>query len=205
MNGKKENKISNQPKKAKATDPCEKYGIAITDYILGEEMDIPREELFTHLAACEHCRKDLANWRDTYSAMRNKAYMEKPETKKKYQEMLARIKSSASSVVPSSQCSAGDKLQGGIDININKEYGWHAGILWSHLGENGPTKEEDIPAKIQADKDKAKVLTGWLMGEKKVCMKQINQDKYIYLTKEEQEKYNQVKDKTIGQAEQPRA
>ena len=176
---------------------CEKYGLAITDYILGEEMDMPKEELFNHLASCESCRKDLENWRETYSVMRNKTYMEKPETKQKYQEMLARIKTSS--------CDTGKQLTNGVDININKEYGWHAGILWSHLGENGPTKVEEIPAKIKLDTDKARVVTGWLMGEKKVCMKQVKQDKYIYLTKEEQEKYLQVKGINIGQENRQQA
>lgn len=192
MNGKKENKISTRPKKA--TDPCEKYGLAITDYILGAEMDMPREELFNHLASCESCRKDLANWRDTYSAMRNKAYMEKPEIKKKYQEMLERIKSS--------QCSSVDKIQGGTDININMEYGWHAGILWRHLGEYGPTKVEEIPAKINLDTDKARVVTGWLMGEKKVCLKQVKNAEYIYLTEAEQEKYHPVQGNAIERTDQ---
>lgn len=170
---------------------CEKYGIAITDYILGEEMNISREELFNHLATCDKCRNDLTNWRDTYAAMRNKAYLEKPETKKKYNEMLERIKSS--------QCCSDGKLPDGVDININLEYGWYAGTLWHHLGEYGPTKVEDVPAKIKVDADKVKYVTGWLMGEKKVCMKQVKNATYIYLTKEEQEKYRQVKGKTTDQ------
>ncbi len=180
-----------------AKDKCEKYGLAITDYILGEEMDISREDLFNHIASCEKCQKDLENWRETYAAMRNKAYMEKPETKQKYQEMLERIKSP--------KCNPGNQLPSGTDIDINKEYGWHAGILWRHLAENGPTKEEEIPVKIQADKDKAKIVTGWLMGEKKVCLRQVKGEKYIYLTKDEQEKYRHVQGIRIKQPNQAQA
>ena len=57
---------------------------------------------------------------------------------------------------------------------------------------------------IQADKDKAKIITGWLMGEKKVCLRQVKGVKYIYLTKDEQEKYHQVKGMAI-KLDQPRA
>ena len=28
---------------------CKKYGIAITDFVLGEKMDIPKEELLKHI------------------------------------------------------------------------------------------------------------------------------------------------------------
>ena len=139
----------------------------------------------------------MANWRETYTAMRNKAYMEKPEIKKKYQEMLERIKSP--------KCNPGNKLPDGTDINIDMEYGWHAGILWRHLGEYGPTKVEDIPAKINLDTDKARVVTGWLMGEKKVCMRHTKNAQYIYLTKDEQEKYHQGHGKTIRPTDQAQA
>lgn len=195
MNNKKSNKASSAPEKTK--DTCEKYGIAITDYILNEEMSMSREELFNHLASCAKCQKDLSGWSDTYSAMRNKAYMEKPETKQKYNEMLERIKSSS--------CDLSAKLPDGVDININLEYGWHAGILWRHLGESGPTKVDDIPAKINLNLDKAKVVTGWLMGEKKVCVRHSKNSEYLYLTKEEQEKYRQVHGKPIRPANQAQA
>ena len=188
----------------KSKNQCEKYGLAITDYVLGEEMDISREELFNHIATCENCQKDLANWRNDYAALRNKAYFEKPETKKKYQEMLNRVKSSPArpESIRDSQCGLGDKLPDGIDVNINLEYGWYAGTLWHHLGEYGPVRLEDIPEKINADMDKVKYVTGWLMGEKKVCMKQAKDSLYIYLTKEEQEKYHQIKGKTTEKIDQ---
>lgn len=179
----------------KGKSACEKYGLAITDYILDEEMAITKEELFNHLASCEKCRNDLANWRDTYAAMRNKAYLEKPETKKKYDEMLNRVKSS--------QCSPTANLPEGTDININLEYGWHAGTLWQHLAAHGPTKMEDVPKIINTDADKAKVVSGWLMGEKKVCLKQVKDAQYIYLTKDEQEKFRRIKDQAAGPRDNP--
>lgn len=189
----------------KGKSGCEQYGLAITDYILDEEMDITKEELFNHLASCENCRNDLANWRETYAAMRNKAYLEKPETKKKYDEMLNRVKSASGGLdrVKSSQCRPDAKLPDGVDININLEYGWYAGTLWQHLAANGPTKIEDVPKIINTDADKAKVVSGWLMGEKKLCMKQAKDAKYIYLTKDEQEKFRRINGQSAGQTDSP--
>ncbi|MEW6027030.1 MAG: hypothetical protein AB1599_07040 [Planctomycetota bacterium] len=56
-----------------------------------------------------------------------------------------------------------------------------------------------------SDKDKAKIVTGWLMGEKKVCLKQVKGTKYIYLTEDEKKKYHQVKNISLGHENQPRA
>lgn len=70
---------------------CDKYGIAITDYVLGEEMDITYDELFNHLRECVECRKDLANWQTTYAALRTDAYHKTPEAKKRMQELLDKI------------------------------------------------------------------------------------------------------------------
>jgi hypothetical protein len=42
------------------------------------------------------------------------------------------------------------------------------------------------------DEDKAKFLSGWLMGEKKVCMRHAKNAQYIYLTKEEEEKFKRI-------------
>jgi len=187
----------------KGKSACEKYGLAITDYILDEEMDIPKEELFNHLASCDSCRKDLANWRDTYMAMQNKAYMEKPETKKKYDEMLNRVKASTGSAKTLSQCSSSAKLPDGVDININLEYGWYAGTLWQHLAANGPAKIEEVPKILNTDADKAKIVSGWLMGEKKICLRHAKDAQYIYLTKDEQEKFRQINGKSAGQIDSP--
>ena len=50
-----------------------------------------------------------------------------------------------------------------------------------------------------------RVVTGWLMGEKKLCMRHTKNAQYIYLTNDEQEKYHQVKGITIGRTDQAQA
>jgi len=71
---------------------CKKYGIAITDFVLGEEMDITRKELFNHLRKCADCRADLSNWQTTYAALRTEAYHKTPEAKKRMEELWEKIK-----------------------------------------------------------------------------------------------------------------
>jgi len=71
---------------------CEKYGMAITNYVLGEDLRMPAEELFAHLRVCQKCRDELVDWRETYAVMRTEAYYKKPKAQKKFQELLEKIK-----------------------------------------------------------------------------------------------------------------
>jgi len=158
---------------AKDKNKCEKYELAITDYILGEEMDITREELLNHLATCDNCQKDLTNWRETYAAMRNKAYMEKPETKKKYQEMLERIKSSSCEKVP------------GKDVNINTKIGAPAGVIWRYLATNGWINVDELPKKTNLNKEIVHEAIGWLGKEGKILMTEEKQTTYVCLADHE--------------------
>ncbi|MDI6789047.1 MAG: hypothetical protein QME51_11805, partial [Planctomycetota bacterium] len=73
-------------------DKCKKYGLAITDYVLGEAMALSYDELFNHLRECKKCREDLYDWQNTYAAMRTKEYFSRPETKKKMADMIANVK-----------------------------------------------------------------------------------------------------------------
>jgi len=106
---------------------------------------------------------------------------------------LNRVKSSGGlNRIKASSCSTDAKLPEGTDINIDLEYGWYAGTLWQHLAVNGPAKIEEVPKIIKTDEEKAKFVSGWLMGEKKVCIRNAKDAKYIYLTKEEQEKFHKI-------------
>lgn len=71
---------------------CEKYGIAITNYVLGEDLGMPPEELYNHLRNCPKCLDELTDWQETYAVMRTEAYHKTPEAKQRYEELLEKIK-----------------------------------------------------------------------------------------------------------------
>jgi len=78
-------------KTTKVKNKCEKYELAITNYVIGEEIDIPQKELFEHLARCRSCQGDLRNWRATYATMRAKEYDQRPEVKKQSQAFIKEL------------------------------------------------------------------------------------------------------------------
>ena len=167
------------PYKRDASHDCEKYGIAITDYILGEEMDITPAELFKHVANCAHCHKDLINWRDTYAAMSNQAYLEKPEVKQKYQQMLESIKRGKA-------CSTVGLPQGEKLIDIQWEIGHPAGTIWNLLGKYGKMKLDELAKQSNLNPVIFERAIGWLANENKICMSEAKGATYVYLTPTEQ-------------------
>lgn len=76
----------------KAKNPCKKYELAVTDYVLGQAMKMPKEELWEHLKTCKNCRRDFADWQDTYTVMKTEAYYNKPEGKQKMKESFEALK-----------------------------------------------------------------------------------------------------------------
>lgn len=76
----------------KAKNPCEKYELAVTDYVMGQAMKMPKEELWEHLKTCKNCRRDFADWQDTYTVMKTEAYYNKPEGKQKMKESFETLK-----------------------------------------------------------------------------------------------------------------
>ncbi|MFA5795163.1 MAG: winged helix-turn-helix domain-containing protein [Candidatus Brocadiia bacterium] len=158
---------------------CEKYGMAITDYILGEQMDMPESELFSHVANCDNCRKDLVNWRNTYAAMKNKAYLEKPEVQQKYRHMLESIKQGKA--CPEANLPKDEKL-----IDIQWEIGHPAGTIWNHLAKHGKMTMEELVGKSSLKPIIFERAIGWLAKENKICMTQAKDAVYVYLTPTEQ-------------------
>jgi len=79
-------------KKDKAKNPCEKYELAITDFVMGREMKMPKEELLEHLKTCKNCRRDLTDWQDTYTVMKTEAYYNTSEGKKKMKDSFEALK-----------------------------------------------------------------------------------------------------------------
>ncbi|MBI4712087.1 MAG: winged helix-turn-helix domain-containing protein, partial [Planctomycetes bacterium] len=161
---------------------CEKYGIAITNYVLGEDLRMPKEELLAHLKQCAKCHAELLDWQNTYAAMRTKSYHDKPEVKVKWAKFIQELVNSpvqCESMLP----------PGAKDVNIDDEYGLPAGHIWHLLGKEGPTRIDEIPKKTNHHPETAKYATGWLMGQNKVCMKEFQNARYIYLNKDEQVKF----------------
>ena len=76
-------------------NPCEKYELAITNYAMGEDMPISKDELFEHLRNCVKCRADLVDWQDTYASWRTEATVSQPEAKKRMDVLIEQFKSSA--------------------------------------------------------------------------------------------------------------
>jgi hypothetical protein len=116
---------------------CEKFGIAITNLVMVDDIGMPQEELFEHLRNCKTCREDLFEWRDTYMVMRLESEAENPEHKKKIVDMVAKIKREL-------LCN----VETGTKADKEKEFGPAAGDLWHILATEGPIMVNDIPKKL---------------------------------------------------------
>ena len=160
-------------------DKCEKYGIAVMNLVMGEDIGMPQEELFAHLKVCKECRSDLFEWRDTYTVMRMEADAKKPEYKQKAAEMAARIKKDL-------LC---DVTKAGQTADRNMEIGKPAGDLWKIIAREKIIRVADIPQKlIKYDIDQAYAAYGWLGKEKKVEIVYHEIGKCVKLTKDEEAK-----------------
>jgi hypothetical protein len=155
---------------------CEKYGIAVMNLVMGEDIGMTQDQLMNHLRECKQCRADLFEWRDTYQVMRMEADAKKPEHKQKVAEMVARIKRKLL------ECT-----EVGKKIDQNQEIGTPAGKLWEILAREGPIRVSDIPEKMRKDYDidQAFAAYGWLALEKKVDIFQGELGKCVDLTKDE--------------------
>lgn len=160
------------------TGPCEKYGLAITDYVLGEQMDITPEELFNHLRACTSCLDDLLEWKDTYAAMRTEAYHAKPETQEKMKRMVENLKQQVFGT-PSVYAQA----KGETVLNTDWEIGNVAGDIYRYVGKKGKTDTIEISRNTKLPLVKIDRALGWLAREKKVCLSEANRLTYVYLPK----------------------
>ncbi|MDI6733693.1 MAG: winged helix-turn-helix domain-containing protein [Planctomycetota bacterium] len=150
------------PSKRDAVHTCKKYGIAITDYVLGEEMDISREDLFNHLATCEKCRKDLDNWRENYAALRNEAYLRRPDVREKYQQMLQSIKKGETVMSQSPEV---------VKKEMVRVVGTGAGEIYKCLKADGPAMFiPQIKAKVTLTDAVFHQSLGWLEREDKVIV-----------------------------------
>ena len=160
---------------------CEKYELAITSYVLGEETELPKAELEAHLKTCKNCRQDLKEWKEAVAILRAEAHDAKPEAKKKRAELLAEIKGQPSGQEQCFQCLPSD-----IDL---KQIGWDVGDVWRCIGEHGPIPITDLPVKCNMPPWKITATFFWLVGEKKVEIVPDTFPNQVRLTPEEQNLY----------------
>jgi hypothetical protein len=176
------------------TNPCEKYELAITNYVIGEKIDIPQKELFDHLAQCLNCQGDLRNWKATYATMRAREYDARPEVQQRTKTFIkdlvrprpAPACANASTTKPSRLDIC---LDGAIDLNLDEKVGEPAGTLWQAIGQNEPVNIVELPQVSKLEPAKAFSSFGWLAREKKIELKKNHQGTYVCLTPAEKEKY----------------
>jgi len=117
---------------------CEKYELAITNFVLGEKMNIPEAELFNHLAKCKSCQGDFRNWRVTHAMMCAKEYDSRPEIKEKNEAFIKNLvygEPAKAGKPVSSQSLPGNR----IPINAKWEIKSAAERIYLCLKENGKT------------------------------------------------------------------
>jgi len=154
---------------------CEKYELAITNYALGEEMGMTKEELYEHLATCKKCQADMKEWSSAIGILRAEVHDATPASKTKRAELLASIKGHP---VPSPE----------VPPTWNT-VGKAAGEMWKCLGEKGPTVLTNLPQVCAMDFWLAASTYGWLLREQKLKVDQSKFPPIVQLTADEQNRY----------------
>ncbi len=174
---------------------CKRYAQAITDYVLGEEIDVPKEELTAHLNECTQCRKELTNWQDFQDMLRVKEYHSRPEVKEKWDSFIKELVASGAERSPDERrgqpIPAEVKPIRGAMLDHEAETGTLAGTVWRCLAKYGEVSEADLPQKAKLHPLKAHEGLGWLMHQKKVYKTKDKQTIYLYLNETEREIYQQ--------------
>ncbi|MDI6788802.1 MAG: winged helix-turn-helix domain-containing protein [Planctomycetota bacterium] len=162
-------------------DPCEKYGLAITNYVLSEDMGMTKEELFEHLKGCKNCRKDLTEWRDTVTVMRMETFSKTQEGKAKMHQDLTKLKERIKTEVV--EPSVPTTLP--PPINSEKIVGTAAGQIYNCLKGNGPMPIPVLKVKTKLEDYPFYGAMGWLDREGKIIVRGIgNQPQFAELRPE---------------------
>jgi hypothetical protein len=172
-------------KAKKNKNGCAKYGMAITNYVLGEELGMPQEELFAHLRTCAKCRAELLDWNDKVALFKTEAHFKKPEVQAKYQQMLESIKKGEAPCV-TAPLAKNEKL-----IDTDWAIGHYAGELHKFLGKAGKLPTDQVIRQTGFDQKQLERLIGWLAAERKICLSEDNKVEYVYLKPQEQKLYRQ--------------
>lgn len=200
-------------RKNKTKNQCEKYELAITNYVLGEAMGMTKEALFEHLKTCKNCRRDLTEWRDTYSVMKTEAYYQTPQGQAKMKRSFEDVKRQVAVATPAetrlpkptrlpkrtrltARQGGGQEgvvqvkpIPGEVILDPEEHIGHFAGVVWHHLARNGRVKEGELKRKVKLPARAFDRAIGWLAHEKKIHQARVKRTNYVYLTPLEREKY----------------
>ena len=197
-------------KAKKSENKCAKYGIAITNYVLGEDLRMPPEELYAHLKDCPKCLDELKDWQEVSATMRTEAYHQTPEAGKRYQELLEKIRQLPGPDLPAlppecfregrsavSPGQAGMKpgepctvlAQGEQLFNDEVVIGTVAGKIYNYLGPNGKQSYPAIRIGTGILDHPFYEAMGWLAREKKICRSKDATTFYAALAPAEKDKY----------------
>ena len=171
-------------RKNKTKNRCEKYGQAITNYVLGENMGMTKEALFEHLKTCKNCRRDLTEWRDTYSVMKTEAYYQTPAGKAKMKRSFADVQRQVAAATQA-------KMPKGKSLSIGVMVRKPAGVVWNTLARHKVIKMADLPDLANLPVPVAYSALGWLAKENKLRMTGTTGNPFIYLPRREREIYQQ--------------
>jgi hypothetical protein len=156
---------------------CEKYGLAITNYVLGEKMPMPKEELFDHLKTCAKCRADLADWENNYAVLQARQSDSKPEVRKQWEEFLKNLGQPAPGVT--TQLNTHQP----VDIDAKWVFGSPSGVIYNYLAKQ-PDKRAPTN-NILKDTNLGPVKTtlgmAWLVCQDKLRMNRVENTTYAYL------------------------
>jgi len=158
---------------------CDKYEIAITDYVLGEEMDITKQELLEHLRSCEKCLKDLSNWQNIYGTLRTEAYHNRPEVKAKWEAFIKEVTSKPLAEIK--------KIAGEKAVNTDVVVGGAAGAIWRVVAYNGKIAMLNLKQETKLPDKTFERAIGWLLREDKVQITEAQQTEFITLSDKERE------------------
>jgi len=172
------NKSKSRPdKEASGKSECKQYELDLTDYVMGDMTFLTKEKqekLFEHLRKCAKCREEFFDWEKTYGVMVTKQHHATPEAKKRYAELLAKIKE-----LP-------DQPK---DRPIDDELvlGTAADQIYRVLKGNGKIAYPVLRVKARLKGEPFYESIGWLAKEKKIRRTRDEQTVYVSLTERERE------------------
>lgn len=161
-----------EAKTKKAKSNCKKYEMAINDYALGQDMEMSKEELFGHIAQCAKCQKYAKEMRATTSVLKAQEYDSSPESKKHFEEFMAKLHASPVACTTAQ----GEKI-----LDAKWEFGSTAGAVYNYLKKfpDNKTKVDDIVKELGLTTS----ISGmsWLAGESKLGLSLSGKDTYAFL------------------------
>jgi len=159
---------------------CKRYAQAITDYVLGEEIDMPKEELMGHLKECAQCRQEATNWQDFQNALRVKEYHARPEVKEKWDRFISELTSPAPACVPTD-------VGTGRPIDAKGEITLAAGKIYDYLKRTGKVPRPVLREETGLRGEPFYETIGWLVMTEKVLLYEDKQTVYVALTESERQ------------------